>query len=307
MQQGLSREKVVLRILHMVLVREFTDDDPKQKRCLPYRYQQFNIAFFDLDKESKVEHGPLYRYRHGFNLRELDESINVISIKVTESDVPYPINIYGTVLARDQYDYRCVYLFKRGRDDPQLISSPDDMLTLTGPYRALAGISSMFFEFNLKIIKGEGRVDQDFSKVELAYIPVISALEAFIGVNVFLDGKFDFMGKISAWTTQTEESKIILYDSEAAGTRTTLGDDGAVFLTRRVVAVPHKEFLFIDVSVYDGNRESICHKFVRSNSFEEYCCKVGPNELEFHITWKQVRKRYPELCKYISGTKVLWE
>jgi len=46
--------------------------------------------------------------------------MNILSIKVSESDVPYPINIYGT---RDQVDYRYVYLFKRGRDNPQRITS----------------------------------------------------------------------------------------------------------------------------------------------------------------------------------------
>jgi hypothetical protein len=54
---------------------------------------------------------------------DLDSSMNIISIKVSESDVAYPINIYGTVVARDQLDYRCVYLFKRGRDNSQRITS----------------------------------------------------------------------------------------------------------------------------------------------------------------------------------------
>lgn len=49
--------------------------------------------------------------------------MNILSIKVSESDVPYPINIYGTMVARDQVDYRYVYLFKRGRDNPQRITS----------------------------------------------------------------------------------------------------------------------------------------------------------------------------------------
>lgn len=51
-------------------------------------------------------------------------SMNISSIKVTESDVGYPISVFGTVLARDEYDFRCVYLFRRDRDDPQLITSP---------------------------------------------------------------------------------------------------------------------------------------------------------------------------------------
>lgn len=32
----------------------------------------------------------------------LDDSLNIIAIKVAESDVGYPVRIYGTVLARDQ-------------------------------------------------------------------------------------------------------------------------------------------------------------------------------------------------------------
>ena len=56
--------------------------------------------------------------------------VNVISLKVEESDVGFPINVFGTVVARDEVDYRCVYLFRREMDDPQLISSPVRILIL---------------------------------------------------------------------------------------------------------------------------------------------------------------------------------
>ena len=49
--------------------------------------------------------------------------VNVITLKVKESEVGFPIKVFGTVVARDQVDYRCVYLFRRERDDPQLITS----------------------------------------------------------------------------------------------------------------------------------------------------------------------------------------
>jgi hypothetical protein len=49
--------------------------------------------------------------------------INVISVKVIESDRGYPISVFGTILARDMIDYRCVYLFRREREDPQVIYS----------------------------------------------------------------------------------------------------------------------------------------------------------------------------------------
>lgn len=55
--------------------------------------------------------------------RWLVDSVNVVAIKIVESDRDYPISVFGTVLARDEYDYRCVYLFRRGRDEPQVITS----------------------------------------------------------------------------------------------------------------------------------------------------------------------------------------
>jgi hypothetical protein len=55
----------------------------------------------------------------------IEESlINVISLKISESDVDFPINVFGTVIARDELDYKCVYLFRRESDDPQFITSP---------------------------------------------------------------------------------------------------------------------------------------------------------------------------------------
>ena len=71
---------------------------------------------------AKVVHGPLFRDIPPFHYERLDTSFNLVSIKVAESDIRYPISIYGTVLARDRNDYRCVYLFKRGRDEPQVIT-----------------------------------------------------------------------------------------------------------------------------------------------------------------------------------------
>jgi hypothetical protein len=66
-------------------------------------------------------------------VRELSitsSSVNVISIKVRESDVGFPINVFGTVIARDMIDYRCVYLFNREADDSQVITSPVRFLFL---------------------------------------------------------------------------------------------------------------------------------------------------------------------------------
>ena len=51
-------------------------------------------------------------------------AVNFASLKVTESGVGFPVDVFGTVIARDGVDYRCVYLFRREVDDSQTIISP---------------------------------------------------------------------------------------------------------------------------------------------------------------------------------------
>ncbi|GJN06508.1 hypothetical protein PR202_ga24239 [Eleusine coracana subsp. coracana] len=75
-------EKVVL-ILHMVRRSQFTEYDPKLRYSQPTRFcYLFNIALFDLDKESELERGPLLHEMPASKYPRiyLDDSINVISI-----------------------------------------------------------------------------------------------------------------------------------------------------------------------------------------------------------------------------------
>ncbi|CAO2199511.1 unnamed protein product [Urochloa humidicola] len=322
-------EKVVM-ILHVVRNRVFTQFDPKMGRCVPYRFNEFNVAFFDFDKESEVVHGPRFRDIHPSRYDELEYSFNVISIKVTESDVRYPMNIYGTVLARDYNDYKCVYLFKRGRDDPQVITRRNRALALTGPYRALAAFSNMYFEFDLKM-KGEGAVDEDFSKgfkvlsvfkhtsgvpctfslashlstVVMVCVPVRRVLEASIGVN-FLNGKSTFTGKIFASTSGSCTSKMVMYDSQVAGTKRQLGSDGSVSLSRHIVAVPRGEDLLLYFVVSDSYNKCRRLKFVISHDVDEHTCNLGTYRLQVKIIWKGVFRQNHIMLKDIGDYRVLW-
>ncbi|KAL6648789.1 hypothetical protein ACP70R_013013 [Stipagrostis hirtigluma subsp. patula] len=328
LSKTLTRDEIAVKILHMVRCREFTEYNPKLRYSAPTRFCQYNIAFFDLDKESNVKHDTSISTIN--NCMKLDDSINVISIKVAESDVDYPINVYGTVLARDEIDHRCVYLFNRGRDDSQLINSPDDTLTLTGPYRVLAVTDSMFFEVHLKI-KCDGKVDKDFSKgllvhlagsyisqpttlslesclstVDIEYTPVPFAVEAYLEALI-VKGASNFT--VSAWTSGNVENKVVLYDNTVADSQTNLGNDGSVPLTRRAVAVPCDEDLVVNVLVCEGegSHEVKSLEFIVKHDDDESFLFEGPYELQVKIRWTAVvRKCAPDMFQYFGSIPVLY-
>ena len=53
----------------------------------------------------------------------LSHSANILSVKIVSSDYGYPLYVYGTIIARDSLDRKCVYIFRRDQDDCQLITS----------------------------------------------------------------------------------------------------------------------------------------------------------------------------------------
>lgn len=319
---NLSKVEKVVYTLDMIRRRGISEYNKKQRRTLPTRFCYFNLAFFDLDKESDFKREPQFS-KVPDSYWPLDASMNIISIKVSESDVPYPIKIYGTVVARDQVDYRCVYLFKRGRDNPQCITSVDDALTLTGPYRALAG-DVMVFELNLKIMGDEEADDKEFSKglmertvvtddlrlrtlshnsclsqVEMEFNDIPYALEASVEVNI-LNEESHFHGKITAGY---DKNGMILYDSRVVGTETKLGSGGSVSLTRRVVAVPGGNDLVLRFSVPRAKPKSKCIRLEHDE--EEWTFKLGTYELQVKIVWTGVLRKHRKNVLKDVGRSVL--
>lgn len=86
------------------------------------------ICFFIPQNDQTTPLGPMRHTDRFFNesdrYLQLDV-MNILSVKVALLDVYFPINVYGTVIARDSIDCKCVYLFRRKKDHPQLINSKD--------------------------------------------------------------------------------------------------------------------------------------------------------------------------------------
>jgi hypothetical protein len=181
-------------------------------------------------------------------------------------------------------------------------------------------------------MKGEGAVDEDFSKglkelnvfkhtpgrpctfslksylstLDMVCVPVRCVLEASIGVN-FLDGKSTFTGKIFASTSGSYTSnKMVMYDSQVAGTNREFGSDGSVNLSRHIVAVPRGEDLLLYFVVRDSYNKSRHLKFVISQDVDERTCNLGTYRLHVKIIWKGVFRQHRIQLKDIGNTKVLW-
>ncbi|CAM0884391.1 unnamed protein product [Alopecurus aequalis] len=317
--QELELEEKALRALDIVRCQEFTGYDPKVNGYMLNRFHSYNLAFFDLDKESDISRGPpLHTIPAPIRESIVEASVNVISLKVCESDVGFRVEVFGTVLARDQVDYRCVYLFRRERDDPQLITLADDMLTLTDPCRGLVPEDRIYFEINLKI-KCDGGVIKDLSKgvivfdrnrlphdspamtldldswlsiVELTCAYVVYPVEATIDINI-LKGSCS-ISRVAAWTTGNYEDRINLYHGgEAGGTRTVIRAGSCVPLIRCVVAVPlgKKLVLHLKDDAVDGFvGENLLVPIRQSDQW--ITRKMGScGELEVKVAWTVVPRR----------------
>ncbi|KAM0843595.1 hypothetical protein ACQ4PT_057620 [Festuca glaucescens] len=109
-----SMDACKLDCLHKKKVQALMVYVHKRKRRVPSRFCSFHLAGFDLDEESTVELGPQYEPFC------LPSGTRVVGVG---PDCSYPVQVYGKVIARDEIDYKCVYLLNRERKDAQTIKS----------------------------------------------------------------------------------------------------------------------------------------------------------------------------------------
>ncbi|XP_044950061.1 uncharacterized protein LOC123399740 [Hordeum vulgare subsp. vulgare] len=329
LMQELEWEEKALQALDIVRCQEFTGYDPKVNAYIRTRFDIFNLAFFDLDKQSDFCRGPrLNMIPSPIRNSIVGSCVNVITLKVKESEVGFPIKVFGTVVARDQVDYRCVYLFRRERDDPQLITSADDKLTLMDPCRALVPADRIYFEINLMIVCDGGDV-KDFSKgvivfnrarlpndkltmgvslnsylsrVEVRCAYIVCPIEATIEVNI-LKGPCS-VSRVVAATTKNYEYGIELYNGGEAAAEV---ETGTVPLSRHVVAVPLGRKLVLIVtgrSIGDVFDQNIITSFGRSTELTHY--KLGSALVEVKLVWTAVpRREIQDMIKVVGDESLL--
>ncbi|XP_051210050.1 uncharacterized protein [Lolium perenne] len=266
--------------MHKKAVEKLMVYDPKRKVRVPSRFCSFHLAGFNLDEESTAQLGPPYEpslsspetgltnyVTADAHYKLANYCTDVVSIRVVKAGprYRYPVKVYGKVIARDEIDYKCVYLFNRERKDAQTITSEKDMLALTGPCRALVTLGFMYFEFDLKVSdKDEPDKEVQFSKGVIPYfckadrkriilqlpsfqstvklvlqhvdLPVAASIE--VSVKQEHDGPFvHFNGKITAGTTRSYMQHTVLYDSSVPSSEGLLRENGALALNRNLVAV----------------------------------------------------------------------
>ncbi|KAJ1261195.1 hypothetical protein BS78_09G009300 [Paspalum vaginatum] len=300
--------------LHRKAARRILDYDPKQGGLYYTRIYCVNLHSFDLDEESPL---PPMRYTDVVYKSpkdyELCEGVNILSVKIGSLDVDFPIHVYGTVVARDSLDKKCVYLFCRDRQHSQTINSKDESLILTGPKRGLALISSTFVEINL-IIKGDERQeDRELSKgvleipgteqralkgceleslslatrlstVDLMYGVVRDAVEATISIEVLAG---EFSGEITACTSSIKNT-LVLHDSRLLAHVAGGEKFGPVIpLLRSVVAVHVKEKMLLTFAAFTEDGEIASHiKCVpKINGSSQYEATVGSAVLRVNVVW----------------------
>ena len=137
------------------------------------------------------------------------------------------------------------------------------------------------------------------------YALIPYALEASIGVN-FLNGKSTFTGKIFASTSESDTSKMVLYDSQVDGTKKEFGSGGSVSLRRHVVAVELGQDLLLYFCVHDSDNKYRRLKFVIVNGVEERTCNLGTYKLQVKIIWKGVFSQQGARLRSIGDDLVLW-
>ncbi|KAM0888638.1 hypothetical protein ACQ4PT_028219 [Festuca glaucescens] len=256
------------------------------------------------DKKREPGHSPLTPM----------ETLQVFSVKIAETaqGLPWPLEVFGMVVAREVLDHNRNIIFHRTRDNCQTIAVENPYLELTGPSRAIVVLDPVHFEVMLQVkgsVQSEDKVvsflvvkydgygmksrvlkrlrPNKLSTVELTFGSIVRSVEATISVQV-VGGLWPggFGGEFTASTTSLDDMKIQLL---AFGDgQFHVAADGMIKLSRRVVSVELKGELRVSVKAVEDQAvewsDSKVFRAQRASRCKAYV-EVGSCKMKVIVAW----------------------
>ncbi|KAM3399686.1 hypothetical protein ACQJBY_004859 [Aegilops geniculata] len=304
------------REAHEAVMDSIIQHDPKVERDVYTRFFLRDFSIFDINEESSV---PPMRYTDSIYKDEfgLEDSANILSVSIVSSDVGFPVNVYGRVIARDSIDDKCIYLFHRNRDDCQHLNK-DGMLILTGPSRGLVLVDFIYLEIDLKIRQDGVFPDRPFSKglisidgrvlsreedvvvrretleswlstMEVRFATVLNAVECTIEIKL-LEGHFK--GNIIVGISDKDrnldtEQTIVIHDGRTDG-MVTSDQSGVIKLRRSVITICLERMLVFQINNNEaagGCAQRTFDLTPRRTGADELEIMCGAVKFGFRVVW----------------------
>ncbi|CAL4903982.1 unnamed protein product [Urochloa decumbens] len=225
------------------------------------------------------------------------DTMEIFFVKVTQitSELQWPLDVHGIVAVRDSLDWKRNYLFRRGRDDCQTLTSQDSLLELTGPSRAILLWDEPVFEIDLKV-KTKGSSSSDDDK--------ILCLDFFGYDNISYKGRLSYTTteeisskcstvevrqRLTACNTSIGEDVVLL---DTRGQAVSVDKDGEVTLQRCVVVVEERAKLILGIKAQLGDAVNGSTKLEKKFGFEaksalrnEGYFHIGSSSLHMVVAW----------------------
>ncbi|KAE8785657.1 GDSL esterase/lipase [Hordeum vulgare] len=171
-------------------------------------------------------------------------SANVMSVRVVKADSGFPVEVYGKIIARDEVDYKCVFLFNCERNDAQLINSeikgkgePDNDAQFSkgviqyhhNPYNKRVINQLPSFKSTVKLV------------LQNVAFPVAPSVEVTVLKKQPSDAIVHLDGKTTVGTSRNYRHHMVLYDSGLPSGE-LVRENGSLVLNRNLLAVQRLVF-----------------------------------------------------------------
>ncbi|XP_048560048.1 uncharacterized protein LOC125540477 [Triticum urartu] len=248
-------------------------------------------------------------------------ALEIYSIKLINlnPNLSWPIDVYGVVAARDDFDHNRNILFCRSSADCQRINQEDPFLHLIGPSRAIVAEEPVMFQIELKLKYGANLKDtawftsnQSYRSImpydtmqicnrcctaEISLGRVAPAIQAtIVGVSAEGEWPFEYGCKVSclfspADATEGCAAEVVLLDRRAK--RMRAGSDGYLSLSRNVVSVGLQGTLRVVTEAYSESGLNIVRKYhaefpIKQCQIDSCECSVDGSTLKIVVAWSRL-------------------